>query len=61
MFWSLDQEDPLEKEMPTYSSILAWKNPRQRSLAGYSPMGRKEWNMTKQLNDWAQTQAYVYS
>ena len=24
---SLDQEDPLEKEMATYSSILAWKIP----------------------------------
>ena len=25
---SLDQEDPLEKEMATHSSILAWKIPR---------------------------------
>ena len=24
---SLDQEDPLEKEMATYSSILAWSIP----------------------------------
>ena len=23
---SLDQEDPLEKEMATHSSILAWKS-----------------------------------
>ena len=23
--WSLGQEDPLEKEMATHSSILAWK------------------------------------
>ena len=23
---SVDQEDPLEKEMATYSSILAWKS-----------------------------------
>ena len=23
--WSLGQEDPLEEEMSTYSSILAWK------------------------------------
>ena len=22
--WSLDQEDPLEKEMATHSNILAW-------------------------------------
>ena len=25
--WSPDQEDPLEKEMATYSSILAWEIP----------------------------------
>ena len=25
---SLDQEDPLEKEMVTHSSILAWRIPR---------------------------------
>ena len=25
--WSLGREDPLEKEMATRSSILAWKNP----------------------------------
>ena len=24
---SLDQEDPLEKEMATHSSFLAWKTP----------------------------------
>ena len=27
---SLDQEDPLEKEMSAHSSILAWKNPMDR-------------------------------
>ena len=25
--WSLGQEDPLEKEMETHSSIFAWKTP----------------------------------
>ena len=25
--WSLDQEDPLEKEMATHSIILAWRIP----------------------------------
>jgi len=34
---SLGREDPLEKEMTTHSSILAWKSHGQRSLAGYSP------------------------
>ena len=27
---SLDQEDPLEKEMATHSSILRWKIPMDR-------------------------------
>ena len=39
------QEDALEKEMATHSSILAWRIPgesHQRSLAGYSPWGCKE-------------------
>ena len=34
---SLYQEDPLEEEMATHSSILSWKNHEQRSPAGYSP------------------------
>ena len=31
---SLGQEDPLEKGMVTYSSILAWRIHGQRSLEG---------------------------
>ena len=31
---SLDQEDPLDEEMPTHSSIPAWRTSGQRSLAG---------------------------
>ena len=34
---SLGQEDPLEKEMATHSSILAWSILGWRSLVGYSP------------------------
>ena len=45
---SLDQEDPLEKEIATHSSILAWRIP-QRSLVGYSPWGRKESDTTERL------------
>ena len=37
---SLGWEDPLEKEVATHSSILAWEIP-WRSLAGYSPSGRR--------------------
>ena len=32
---SLGQEDPLEEEMATYFSILAWKISWTESLAGY--------------------------
>ena len=39
---SLGWEDALEKGMATHSSILAWEFHGQRSLAGYSPWGRKE-------------------
>ena len=41
---SLGREDPLEKDMATHSSTLAW-----RSLVGYSP-----WDLT-QLSDSALT------
>ena len=34
---SLGREDPLEKEMATHSSILAWESHGQRSLASCSP------------------------
>ena len=46
---SLGQEDPLEKEMATRSSILAWKIHGQRSLVGYIPRGREESDMTERL------------
>ena len=47
---SLGQEDPLEKDMATHSSILTWKMPGQRSLVGYSPWGRKELETTESLH-----------
>ena len=31
--WSLGREDPLEKEMATHSSILAWKIPWTEELS----------------------------
>ena len=37
--WSLCQEDPLEKEMATYSSILAWKIPWAEEPGGLQSMG----------------------
>ena len=43
---SMGQEDPLEDEMATHSSILARKFPGQKSLAGYNPWGHKALDMT---------------
>ena len=47
---SLGQEDPLEKEMAIYSSILAWEIPWTEKPGGYSPWGRKESDTTEQLS-----------
>ena len=40
---SLGWEDPLEEDMATHYSILAWRIP----LEGYSPWGWKEWDTTE--------------
>ena len=37
--WSLGQEDPLEEEMATHSSILAWEIPRIEELGGLQSIG----------------------
>ena len=63
---SLSQDDPLEKEMAPHSSILAWRIPWQRSLAGVhggpwglesvgstwslKSIGQKELDMTERLS-----------
>ena len=44
---SLGQEDPLEEEMASHSSILAWKLHEQRSLVSYNSKGHKESEMTE--------------
>ena len=44
---SQGQEDPLEKEMATHSSVLPGKFHGQRSLVGYSPWACKESDMTE--------------
>ena len=36
---SLDGEDPLEKEMATHSSVLAWKIPRTEGPGGLQSTG----------------------
>ena len=44
---SLGREDPLQKEMATHSSILAWEIPRTQEPGRLQSMGRKESDMTK--------------
>ena len=44
---SLSLEDPLEEEVTTHSSILAWKFHGQKSLVGYSPWGCQESDRTE--------------
>ena len=44
-YWvrSLGREDPLEKEIATLSSILAWRIPWMEELGGLQFTGRKSW------------------
>ena len=47
-FWPLGQEDPLEKEMATHFSILAWRIPWTDKPGGLQSMQSQ-----KIRNDWA--------
>ena len=42
----LGPEDPLEKEMATYSAILAWEIPWTEEPGGLQSMGSRESGMT---------------
>ena len=44
---SLGQENPLEKEMATHSSILAWEIPGTEEPGKLHPWGHKELDMTE--------------
>ena len=39
MGWSQVQEDPLEREMATHSSILTWEIPWTEEIGGVQTMG----------------------
>ena len=47
---SLGREDPLEKEMATHSSTLAWRIPWREDLVGYTPWGRKATSLSLSLS-----------
>ena len=46
---SLGWEDPLEKEMATLSSTLAWRIPWAEEPGGLQSMGSQELDMTERL------------
>ena len=45
-FQTLGQEDPLEKEMASYSSILAWEIPWTKEPDELQSMGSQKSQMT---------------
>ena len=47
---SLGQEDPLEKEMATHSSILAWEISWTKEPGRLQSMGSQSWDTTERLN-----------
>ena len=46
----LGGEDPLEKEMSTHSTIVAWKIPWIEEPSGLQSMGSQRVDLTEQLN-----------
>ena len=54
--WSLGQKDPLEKEMATHCSILAWQFPWTEEPGRLQSMGSQ-----RIRHDWATKQQYTYT
>ena len=52
--WPQDQEDPLEKEMETHSSILAWRIPWTEKPGRLQSMG-----LQRVKHDWATNTAHI--
>ena len=53
--WSLGQEDPLEKETPTHSSILGWEIPWTKEPGRLQSMGTQ-----RVRHDWPHTQISLW-
>ena len=49
--WSLGWEDPLEKEMTTCFSILAWEIPWTEEPGRLQSMGSQKSDMTERVNN----------
>ena len=52
--WSLGQEVPLEKEVATHSSALAWEIPWSEEPGGLQSMGPQ-----RVRHDWAHTHTHL--
>ena len=63
--WSLGQEDPLEEEIATHSSMFAWKIPWTEEPGGYSPCDHRvghNWACTHKVNKtWTALLSLCYS
>ena len=49
---SLGWEDPLEEEMATHSSILAWRIPWTQEPGGLQSIGCKELDTADEMAGW---------
>ena len=58
---SLGQEDPLEKEMATHSSNLAWEMPWTEEPGGLQSMGSQESDSTQWLRLHARASARAHT
>ena len=56
---SLGREDPLEEDMATHSSILAWEIPWTEEAGRYSPWGHKDSDTTESLNTHTHTRTHT--
>ena len=54
--WYLGQEDPLELEMATHSSTLAWRIPWTEELGGLQSMGSQ-----RAGHDWVHTHTHTHT
>ena len=53
--WSLGQEDPLEEEIATYSSMLSWRSPWTDEPGRLQSMG-----FQRVEHNWAHIHTYTY-
>ena len=56
------QEEPLEQEIATHSSIVAWRIPQTEEPGGYCPWGHRESDMTEhtQINTYIHSFIYYF-